>query len=378
MTQNRAPRLLLPKGREAAITRRLFLGGVAGVGAAVALAACSKPGGSGTSGTGDLRVYSWAGYDADENLSGFGKPVKIDAYSSNEEMIAKLVAARGTSGYDIVIPTGVFIPQMAENGLLEKLDLSRLPNAANLDAAFRAQKWDPDNAHSVCKFWGTTGFVYDTTVIKRELTSWDDFIDAAKHEARGRTSLVDDPGEIAAILCFARGWDQSTTDPDKLNQIRTFLVDELAPCISAFDSAPGGSAIPQGTQVLMHSWNGDARRGILNSPNPSRWRWVLPTPQTNLWMDNWAIVKGAPNVDAAYEFIDYSMGVDEAARNTEFVGYGTGIKGSKEQLVAQNAKMLEMIFPTDEQKARMYTGVINDAQQVRMEIVNEMKARAGR
>jgi spermidine/putrescine transport system substrate-binding protein len=378
MTQNRMPRLLVPKGREAAITRRLFLGGVAGVGAAVALAACSKPGGSGQAGTGDLRVYSWAGYDADENVSGFGKPVKIDAYSSNEEMIAKLVAARGTSGYDIVIPTGVFIPQMAENGLLEKLDLSRIPNVANLDAAFRGQKWDHDNTYSVCKYWGTTGFVYDTNVIKRPLTSWDDFIDAAKTEARGRTSLVDDPGEIAAILCFARGWDQSTTDPAQLDQIRTFLVDELAPTVSAFDSSPGGSAIPQGTQVLMHAWNGDARRGILSSPNHDRWKWVLPTPQTNLWMDNWAIVKDAPNLDSAYKFIDYSLGVDQAARNTEFVGYGTGIKGSKELLVAQNAELLDMIFPTDEQKTRMYTGVINDAQQVRMDIVNEMKARAGR
>lgn len=375
MTLNRAPRLLVPRGREAAISRRLFLGGVAGVSAAVALAACSKPGGSTASG--DLRVYSWAGYDADENVSDFGKPVKIDAYSSNEEMIAKLVAARGTSGYDIVIPTGVFIPQMAENGLLETLDMSRLPNVANIDAAFRNQKWDPDNTHSVCKFWGTTGFVYDTTVIKRELTSWDDFISAAKGEAKGRTSLVDDPGEIAAILCFARGWDQSTTDPAQLDQIRTFLVNELAPCISAFDSSPGSSAIPQGTQVLMHSWNGDARRGILSSPTPERWKWVLPTPQTNLWMDNWAIVKDAPNRDAAYEFINYSLGVDQAARNTEFVGYGTGVTGTQERLVAENAELLDMIFPTAEQKTRMYTGVINDAQQVRMDIVSEMKARAG-
>ena len=36
-----------------------------------------------------------------------------------------------------------------------------------------------------------------------------------------------------------------------------------------------------------------------------------------------------------------------------------------------------MIFPTAEESKRMYTGQINAAQETRMEIVSEMKARAG-
>ncbi|MBK0419875.1 spermidine/putrescine ABC transporter substrate-binding protein [Leucobacter sp. CSA1] len=378
MERHSIPRILIPSSSEGRVTRRLFLGGVLGAGAAAALAACAPAGKSDGGGGGDLRVYSWSEYDDPENLDGFTtKQVLVDSYSSNEEMISKLVAARGTSGYDIVIPTGVFIPQMAENELLEELDLSRLTNFEKLNPAFRGQAWDPDNTYSVCKFWGTTGFAYDTQVIQRELTSWEDFVDAVKNEASGRTALSDDPGEICAILPFIKGWNQSTQDPAELEQIRTFLVDELAPHISAFDSAPGGGAIPQGSQALVHTWNGEARRGILASPDPDRWKWVLPTPETNLWMDNWAIVKGAENIDAAYEFIDYSLAPEAALLNTEYVGYGTGIDGTEEAAREAGVERLEMIFPTEEETQRMYTGEINEAQQVRMEIVAEMKARAG-
>lgn len=380
MSEHRIPKILVPRVREAELTRRLLLSGAVGVGAALSLAACAPAGGSkgGNGGAaGTLRVYSWSGYDAPENLKSFGAKVAVDSYSSNEEMIAKLVAARGTSGYDIVIPTGVFVPQMAENDLLEKLDLARLKNFGNIDEAFLGQEWDPKNEYTVPKYWGTTGFAYDTQVIKRELTSWDDFIDAAKNEASGRTSLADDPGEICSILCFARGWNQSTQDEQQLEEIRTFLVDELAQHISAFDSAPGSGAIPQGSQALVHTWNGEARRGILASKDPDRWKWVLPTPETNLWTDNWAIVKGSANVDAAYEFIDFSLGVEESARNIDFVGYGTGVTDAQQQLESENVELLGMIFPTPEESKRMYTGQINAAQETRMEIVAEMKARAG-
>ena len=54
----------------------------------------------------------------------------------------------------------------------------------------------PENEYSICKAWGTTGFVYDKTVITRELKDWNDFLDAAQNEASGKTSLLDDPTEL--------------------------------------------------------------------------------------------------------------------------------------------------------------------------------------
>ena len=61
------------------------------------------------------------------------------------------------------MPTGAYIPLMAANGLLQRLDHSQLPNLANIDPAYLDQSWDRGNTYSVCKDWGTTGFAYDTT-----------------------------------------------------------------------------------------------------------------------------------------------------------------------------------------------------------------------
>ena len=78
-----------------------------------------------------LNFFHWAEYDDPEVFEALHRGVrattKIDIYASNEEVIAKLKAAAGTSGYDIVVPTGVYIPQMVQLDLLEELDLVEDP-----------------------------------------------------------------------------------------------------------------------------------------------------------------------------------------------------------------------------------------------------------
>ena len=100
----------------------------------------------------------------------------------------------------------------------------------------------------------------------------------------------------------------------------------LAPHVSAFDSYPGGAAIPQGTHALMQAWNGDARLGILESADPDRWKWVLPGPETELWMDNWAIAAGAPHPEAAHAFIDHVLAPENSLAELDYIGYHTGGK----------------------------------------------------
>jgi spermidine/putrescine transport system substrate-binding protein len=393
MTESRNPlRILAPQeavptiARE--LSRRRFLGFAALTGGAAVLAACA-PGGESTPETqasgGELEssvsIFTWGDYDSPDVVSAFtselGPNVSLDSYSSNEELIAKLVAAQGTSGYDIVVPTGVFIPQMIENGLLTKFNKDLLPNLSNMDPAYLGRAWDPNNDYSVCKAWGTTGFVYDKTVITRELTTWADFFDAAQNEASGKTSMSDDPAGIIGSYFWANNLDWNTDDAAQLEECRDFMVNTIAPHISAFDSYPGTNAIPQGTQVLMQSWNGDARLGLTETSEPDRWQWVLPGPITELWMDNWAIAAGAPNPEAAHAFINFSMTPENLALNLDYIGYNVGGKDMEQAAIDSGLALTELIFFDDAQLETMQEQVLNDSQTVRVEIWNEMKAAAG-
>src|SRR5262245_21069771 len=185
-------RILIPRSTADRIahslSRRRFLGLAAGTAAGAAfLAACgssgggSSSGGTGSGGTGSggsasgggsggsINLYTWAEYDDPDVLKKWGN-VTADIYDSNEEAIQKLAAAKGSSGYDVVVPTGAYIPQMAQKGLLEQLDLSKIPNFKNIDALYANQTFDPGNKHSVTKDWGSTGRIYDNQAQKKPMT----------------------------------------------------------------------------------------------------------------------------------------------------------------------------------------------------------------
>ncbi|WP_434810865.1 extracellular solute-binding protein [Microbacterium sp. bgisy189] len=394
MSESRTPiRIIAPSASVPIIakelSRRRLLSLAAVAGGTALLAACSTGGGQTAPSAGAtggalenaLSVYTWGDYDSPDVVSSFtselGPKVTLDSYSSNEELIAKLIAAKGTSGYDIVVPTGVFIPQMIENGLLMKFNKDLLPNLENMDPTALGRAWDPNNDYSVCKAWGTTGFVYDKNIITRELATWGDFFDAAKNEASGKTSMSDDPAGIIGAYFWANDMDWNTEDADELEACRKFLVEEIAPHISAFDSYPGTNAIPQGTQVLMQAWNGDARLGLLESSEPERWQWVLPGPVTELWMDNWAIAEGAPHPEAAHAFINHSMTPENLYLNLDYIGYNVGGADMEGEAEANGLDLPELIFFSDEQLAAMHEQELNDSQTTRVAIWNEMKAAAG-
>ena len=58
----------------------------------------------------ELNVYNWSDYIAEDTIANFeaetGIKVTYDMYDSNEVLEAKMLA--GSSGYDVVVPTGDF------------------------------------------------------------------------------------------------------------------------------------------------------------------------------------------------------------------------------------------------------------------------------
>lgn len=379
-------RALVPAASVARISRRAVLSGFVVLTATGALTACSRSTAFAPSVLPDgtvenhLNVYSWGDYSDPANIAKFqktGTTVQLDSFGSNEELIAKLGATRGTSGYDIVVPTGNYIPMMSANGLLQELDHSFLTNLDNIDPLYLNQSWDPGNKYSVCKNWGTTGYAYDTRVITRDMTSWADFLDAAQNEASKNVAVLEDPWEVTSMYFAANGIDPNTTKKADLDAADKFLVHSLAPHIKAFNSTAVTSGIPEETFALMQAFNGDVRQGLLVTDTPEAWKFVYPTPTANIWMDTWAIATGAQNMDAAYAFIDFMLEPEVSFREVDYIGYNTGVIGVEKMAAEREFELPGLVFPPADVVIRLTPAVVNEAAERLVAIVNRMMAKAG-
>lgn len=173
------------------ISRREFLGRT-GLGIAAAVVATNMPGlltsnaeAAEQAKLGDrLSLATWPNYHSQENLDTFGKTtgarVSMSVFGSNEEMLAKLQA--GGSGWDVLVPTNYTISTYVGLGLIEPLDLSRIPNfdASAFQQKFMAQGTVDGKVYAVPKNWGTTGMLFDAGKLKNGPSSWKEFWAAAQ------------------------------------------------------------------------------------------------------------------------------------------------------------------------------------------------------
>ena len=108
-----------------------------------------------------ISVYNWGEYISDgadgsldvnkafEEVTGI--KVIYSNYDTNESMYAKLKT--GGAVYDIVIPSDYMISRMIAEGMLQKLDMSNIPNLKNINELYLNQSYDPNNEYSVPYTW---------------------------------------------------------------------------------------------------------------------------------------------------------------------------------------------------------------------------------
>ena len=82
----------------------------------------------------EVRVYNWSDYIDEALLEKFeaetGIDLIYDVFDSNELLETKMLA--GSSGYDVVVPTGSFLSRQITAGAFQPLDMGQLSNAGNL------------------------------------------------------------------------------------------------------------------------------------------------------------------------------------------------------------------------------------------------------
>ncbi|WP_095148759.1 PotD/PotF family extracellular solute-binding protein [Pseudomonas sp. Irchel s3a18] len=314
------------------ISRREFLGRT-GLGIAAAVVASNLPGlltstaeAAESTKLGDrLSLATWPNYHSQENLDAFAKTtgarVSMSVFGSNEEMLAKLQA--GGSGWDVLVPTNYTISTYVGLGLIEPLDLSRIPNfdAAAFQQKFMAQGTVDGKVYAVPKNWGTTGMLYDSGKLKNGPTSWKQFWEAAQGPASGRVIVHDYQLTAIGNALKSFGYSFNSLDPKELADAEKLLI-QVKPHLFAINSDIQPS-MRSGDAWLAMCWTGDASQ--LHRDNPQM-QFELGKEGGELWSDFFAIPKSSEHKDAAYAFINYLMDPQHNKLEVLSHGYPSGDK----------------------------------------------------
>ncbi len=329
-------------------------------------------------GQGQVNVYNWSDYIAEDQLKAFEKDsgikVNYTTYDSNEILEAKLRAGR--SGYDVVVPTAspFFVRQLAA-GLYKPLDKAKLKNLKNLDPEIMAQlaKYDPGNTHAIPWMWGTTGIGYNVAAIKKRMP--DAPVDSLK--------MVFDPAVVSKFAdCGVMLLDSATDvlpaalkyldlDPDsKKTEDLTKAADvvkAVRPYIRKFHSSEYINALAGGDICLALGFSGDifqARDRAAKAKDKQDIAYAIPREGSLLWIDVAAIPKDAPNPDNALRFLDFLLEPKVAAASSELTGYANANTAAT-ALLPKDISGNPLIYPPADVRAKFYTITAGNAEQTR-------------
>lgn len=289
----------------------------------------------------ELHLFNWGDYTSPELLTKFeaetGIKVTTTDYDSNDTALAKISA--GGSGFDLVVPSAHFVQIYVEKGLVQKLDLSRLPHHKNIAAEWRDVPWDMGRAYSVPWQWGSTGVSVDTSVYKGDPNTSDIFLNPPE-ELRGKINVVPEMNEIVNLAVMWAGGEPCSEDVAVLKKARDALMNAKQYWVSMDYGTTERMA--NGEWSASVNWSGETFRSRLLNPNVV---YGYPKEGYPLWMDSVMLLSDAQNTDAAYKFLDFIMLPENAALISAFARYPNGIEGSEAFMPDDMKTAPEVVIP---------------------------------
>ena len=189
--------------------------------------------------------------------------VKVDYHediNQNETFFGKYQAQlrrRESIGRDLIVMTdnSRFPALMVEQGWLQKLDKSVIPNIKNLLPALRHPAWDPHRDYSLPWQSGMTGIGYNAKYTK-PVTTVDQLLFDKK--LKGKVTLLDSIGDTLPVIVLSNGDDPTKIDDAAFNRApKKIEKAKKAGQIRKFTGNDYISMFPTGDVWAGLVWSGD-------------------------------------------------------------------------------------------------------------------------
>lgn len=290
--------------------------------------------GCGSSKKTTLYVYNWGQYisEGDDGsldvIAAFEEAypnirVQYSTYDSNEIMYSKL--SNGGITVDVIIPSDYMIGRMVQEGMLEELNFSNIPNYQYIDDSFKNTSYDPENKYSVPYTWGTVGIIYNTKYVdEADVTGWELLWN---EKYAGKILMFDNSRDAFGIAEYLLGYDVNTTDEAELQACSAKLA-EQKPVVQQYVMDQIFDAMENEEAWIAPYYAGDYLTMVEENPDLAFYR---PTAQGyNMFIDAMCIPTCCQEKEAAEAFINFLCSPEVSSANMEFLGYSVPSTAAKE------------------------------------------------
>ncbi len=267
-----------------------------------------------------VNVCSWGEYIDEDLIDEFeeqtGIRVNYQTTDSNETLYSLLKS--GGADYDVVVPSDYMISQLIEEGMLEELDYSKIPNFEKIGERFRNLPYDPENRYTVPYTWGTVGMIYNSSMVDEELTSWSALYD---DRYAGQVLLIGNSRDAFGMALKYLGYSLNTTDPAEITEAYELIADAASRGVfqgkvmdEIFQTMEGGNA------AIAFYYAGDYLTMLENNEDL---KFVVPEEGSNWFVDAMCVLKDAPHYDEAMEWINFIASTESNLRNMDYIWYAS-------------------------------------------------------
>ena len=308
-----------------------------------------------------LTVYNWGEYISDGSEGTYnviaefealtGIRVNYETYDSNESMYAKLKS--GATNYDVIIPSDYMIERLADEGMLEELDYSNIPNYRYIDDKYKGLFFDPDNKYTAAYTAGYVGLIYNTEIVDEVPDSWSLMWD---EKYIGTILMPNNPRDAFGVSQYLLGFSVNSYNEEewyasleKLKEqkplVKGYVMDEIFNKMESGDAAI--AAYYAGDFLTMYCENDSLA-------------FVYPKEGTNVFVDAMCIPKGAKNKAAAELFINFMLEPEVARANAEYICYASPCSSvyTNEDYIATMTEMhedaMKILYGTEGVKAQYF------------------------
>lgn len=252
-----------------------------------------------------------------------GVDFNLTCQVNSTDSISKMATGAGRT-YEVFNLNRQFVGTAIKQGLVAPLDLTKISNYKFIDPKFTQSGYSVANGktYSVPFQFGFDSVVYN----RKKIGHVDSYGVLFDEKYRGQVSMKDDPlPSIAQAALFLGHKDPFKMSDGELAEVTKFLISKKPMFRKLWGGFAEAVSLLKSEEVVAVGDGWISMAWTLNDKGTgSDFAQANPKEKSLIWTVDWLIPKdaaGRPGAEAAYSFMNWSIGAEQAANMGRNVGY---------------------------------------------------------